>query len=289
MDRVPLYQVDAFTGTRFRGNPAAVCLLPAPLEDALLQAIAAEMNLSETAFLERTSRRRWAAGDVFSLRWFTPRTEVRLCGHATLASAAVLFDVVGVQSSEVTFETLSGDLRARRAESGIALDFPLDPPQTCEVPHGIVEALGLSPDAVTAAACGRRTHKLLLELSQASTLRALTPDFPALLRSEEAKTYRGLVVTAAGGEDYDFISRYFAPWVGINEDPVTGSAHTVLGPYWAERLGKSHLHAYQASERGGELWVKLLEGARVELVGEATLVFEGYLSVPGSGQVPSSH
>lgn len=281
MDRVPLYQIDAFTERPFRGNPAAVCLLALPLPDDLLQAIAAEMALSETAFLLRTNRRRWVSNDTFSLRWFTPQTEVSLCGHATLASAAVLFQVVGVGAEVVTFRTLSGDLRARRHGAGIALDFPIDRPELCRPPLDVVTALGITPETVEEAAYGVQTRKLLLRLSRASLVRELSPDFTALLRASGMEDYRGLIVTSAAADDepYDFISRFFAPWIGIDEDPVTGSAHTLLTPYWAAQLGKRHLHAYQASSRGGELEVSLLGEDRVTLVGQARIVLEGYLTL----------
>lgn len=282
MSRVPLYQVDAFTDTPFSGNPAAVCLLPAPVADEHLQAVAAEMNLSETAFLLRTNHRHWRSGSTFSLRWFTPQTEVPLCGHATLATAAVLFDVIRVYAEEVVFQTRSGDLLARRCDSGIALDFPADPTIACEPPLDVLAALGLTGSEVVTAVYGTKTRKLMLHLRSAVQVRELRPNFAALLAARGMEAYRGLIVTAAGeeGEPYDFVSRFFAPWIGIDEDPVTGSAHTVLTPYWAEQLGKPRLHAYQASSRGGVLWVRLLAGERVELVGAATLVFEGYLVLP---------
>ncbi|MGC9520417.1 MAG: PhzF family phenazine biosynthesis protein [Anaerolineae bacterium] len=281
MNRVPLYQVDAFTDRPFRGNPAAVCLLPLPLPDERLQAIAAEMNLSETAFLLRTNRRRWVSGDTFSLRWFTPRTEVALCGHATLASAAVLFQAVGVEAEVLSFQTLSGELRARRKGAGIELDFPVDPPEPCEPPDDVVTALGVPPEAVEDAVYGAQTRTLLIRLSQASLVRALAPDFTALLRASSMGDYQGLIVTAAGADDgpYDFISRFFAPWIGIDEDPVTGSSHTLLAPYWAAHLGKQHFRAYQASARGGELEVSLLGADRVALLGQAKIVLEGYLAL----------
>jgi PhzF family phenazine biosynthesis protein len=284
MERIPLYQVDAFTTVAFRGNPAAVCLLPGPVADSVLQAIAAEMNLSETAFLLRTNHRRSHSGDTFSLRWFTPQTEVPLCGHATLATAAVLFDIIGVTATEVTFQTLSGDLSARKCEDGIALDFPADPPVPCKLPAQLLGPLGLSEDMVVASCYGATTHKLLLHLADRKLVTDLSPDFQALLAAETKAAYRGLIVTAAGANngDYDFLSRFFAPWLGINEDPVTGSAHTVLAPYWAEQLGKSEFRAFQASARGGELGVRLLGGGRVELLGHAVLVFEGYLTLPES-------
>lgn len=279
MDRAPLYQVDAFTDVPFRGNPAAVCLLPMAENDVILQAVATEMNLSETAFVLRTDQRQWSDGDTFSLRWFTPKTEVRLCGHATLATAAVLFDVIGVTARSITFETLSGPLKARKTKEGIALEFPLDPPTPCDTPDNVLAALHLRRDQIEASACGKETRKLLLHLKDATTLRQLSPDFSALLGAASMEAYRGLIVTAAGSPPFDFISRYFAPWVGINEDPVTGSAHTLLAPYWSQRLGQPDLYAHQASARGGELQVRLLEKERVEILGRAALIFEGYINL----------
>ncbi|MBN1249249.1 MAG: PhzF family phenazine biosynthesis protein [Anaerolineae bacterium] len=285
MPRLPFYQIDAFTDTPYQGNPAAVCLLANPLADSTCQAIAVEMALSETAFLLRTGNERWEASDRFSLRWFTPKTEVRLCGHATLASAAALFDMVGVRQSKIVFETLSGELIARKEADGIALDFPIDPPEACPTPEDVTAALGTRTEAVLHAAAGTKTRKLLLRFANANEVAALAPDFVALLHAPSMRAYRGLIVTAPGPAPYDFSSRYFAPWVGINEDPVTGSAHTVLAPYWAERLkkgrlGEAHLHAYQASARGGELRVRLMAGERVELVGQAVTVAEGFLTIP---------
>ncbi len=278
MKTIPIFQVDAFTGEPFAGNPAAVCLLQQPYDDVFLQTVAAEMNLSETAFLLREGERLWEETTAFSLRWFTPRVEVPLCGHATLASAAVLFDEVGVTAGAVTFRTLSGELIARRTPEGILLDFPADPPVPVAEPADALAALGLTASDVIAAARGERTQKLLLHMRDAGTLRELAPDFPALLAAEGMRNYRGLIVTAEG-EAHDFVSRYFAPWVGIDEDPVTGSAHTVLTPYWAEQLNKRELAAYQASSRGGELVVRLREAGRVELVGQAVVVLRGDLFI----------
>jgi PhzF family phenazine biosynthesis protein len=280
---VPLYQVDAFTRVPFKGNPAAVCLLPHTLDDALMQAIAAEMNLSETAFVMPVGNTPWQETARFSLRWFTPKVEVRLCGHATLATAAVLFGAVGVQAMAVTFETLGGDLIARRIAGetaeyeAITLDFPVNMPVPCEVPAGALKALGVS--SALSAAYGTRSRALLIELADAQQVRDLRPDFAALLASEDLDSYRAVAVTAAGEPPYDFISRFFAPKVGINEDPVTGSAHTLLTPYWAAQLGKTEMLAYQASARGGEIAVRLAENDRVELTGNAVVVCKGELYV----------
>ncbi len=288
LDEVVRYWVvDAFTRVPFKGNPAAVCLLPHTLDDALMQAIAAEMNLSETAFVMPVGDTPWQETARFSLRWLTPKVEVRLCGHATLATAAVLFGVVGVQTNAVTFETLSGDLIARRIAGGpaecetITLDFPADTPVSCEPPAGALKALGVA--SAQAAVYGTRAHDLLIQLADVQQVRDLRPDFPALLTCEELDAYRGVMVTAAAealcGWDYDFVSRFFAPRVGINEDPVTGSAHTLLTPYWAAQLGKTEMLAYQASARGGEIGVRLAENGRVELTGDAVVVCKGELCV----------
>ena len=283
MTEIPLYQVDAFSPAPFKGNPAAVCLLPQTSDDATLQAIAAEMNLSETAFLLREGRQPWAESETFLLRWFTPQVEVRLCGHGTLSAAAVLFNAVEVTAPQVTFQTLSGDLIARHTDDGaIALDFPLDPPLACAPPPDVLEALGITQ--ARTAAYGTGTEKLLLHFERAEEVRNLQPDFAALLNAPNMAAYQGLIVTAPGDPDtpYDFVSRFFAPAVGIDEDPVTGSAHTLLAPYWAERLNKREMFAYQASARGGELRVRLGEGEaedRVFLEGQAVIVLEGKLLV----------
>jgi predicted PhzF superfamily epimerase YddE/YHI9 len=252
---LPLYQVDAFTDRPFAGNPAAVCLLPAPHDDAWLQAAAREMNLSETAFLV-------AEGEGHRLRWFTPTVEVDLCGHATLASAHVLWET-GRLPAEATarFETRSGSLTATRRGDWIELDFPATPPAAAEAPAGLAEALGAAP--VTVA---RSRFDYVVE-------RARAPDFARLA----TLPVRGVCVTSrATTAGYDFVSRFFAPASGILEDPVTGSAHCSLGPYWQARLGRDRFTAYQASARGGVLRVQVA-GDRVRLGGQAVTVLRGEL------------
>ncbi|NSW54088.1 MAG: PhzF family phenazine biosynthesis protein [Anaerolineae bacterium] len=260
-----LFQVDAFTGEMFKGNPAAVCLLAQPMPDSWMMSLAQEMNLSETAFLLPLADGSW------SLRWFTPAVEVSLCGHATLASAHVLFENRLVDPDQpVCFATRRGELLARRTPGGIELDFPAQPPQPlAEPPQALLDALGVRPLAVLAAG-----NKHLVEIASDSELRALQPDFAVLA----GLPGRGVAVTARAdaGSGFDFVSRYFAPWVGINEDPVTGSAHTMLGPYWAQQLGKQELRAYQASARGGVLGVRVTP-QRVYLTGQAVMVFRGEL------------
>ncbi len=259
--RIPYFVVDAFATGPFTGNPAGVCALPTWLPDALLQAIAAENNLSETAFFVR-------GGDHYALRWFTPAVEVDLCGHATLAAAHVLFTHLGEEAPRLEFRSHSGPLFAERQGALIALDFPGLPPRPIAMDDALVAALGLTPVALL------RDEDLLAILPDAESVRRLRPDMAALA----ALDCRGLIVSAPG-EDCDFVSRFFAPAVGIDEDPVTGSAHSVLTPYWAARLGKTRLHARQLSDRGGELFCTLL-GDRVEIAGAARDYLQGHILVP---------
>ncbi|MCK6459745.1 MAG: PhzF family phenazine biosynthesis protein [Planctomycetes bacterium] len=254
-----LWQVDAFTAEPFAGNPAAVCLLDRPRDDRFLQQVAAEMNLSETAFL-------LPEGDAYRLRWFTPEAEVDLCGHATLASAHVLFTMRGGPGGEITFLTRSGRLAAARRGQLIELDFPALPPKEEASPPGLLDALGVKP-----VSAHRSRFDRLLEVESEKAVRAGAPDFRALGTVDT----RGVVVTARG-ERHDFVSRFFAPAVGIDEDPVTGSAHCVLAPFWAARLGKREMTGFQASRRGGEVRVRV-DGDRVFLGGRAVIVLEGEL------------
>jgi len=276
---IPIVQVDSFTDRPFSGNPAAVCLLPESREDAWLQGVAAEMNLSETAFL--TPRAAAEEGD-YALRWFTPATEVDLCGHATLASAHVLWEAGHVAPGRpIRFETRSGSLVCERrdAEDGgvIWMDFPAQPArelpaeQAAALSAAVAEAL-----AVDAVRLARNRFDLLIELSSEVAVRDLQPD----LARVAAIDARGLIVTAAAadpGAGYDFVSRFFGPRVGVPEDPVTGSAHCCLGPWWGPRLGRDRLTGYQASRRGGTVHVELA-GERVRLGGRAVTVLTGELS-----------
>lgn len=266
---VPFFQVDAFTKKPFRGNPAAVCLMPCDLDDALYLSIAREMNLSETAFVEPLE-----PGVSYRLRWFTPALEVPLCGHATLATAHVLFNHLGTKGRQVSFQTRSGVLMAEWTEGGIRLDFPRNDSAKVEPPEPLLRALNLS--SWREVQFSASTAKLLICLEKEAQVRGLRPDFAALVAAENKLGVRGTIVTARGSGPYDFVSRYFAPWVGIDEDPVTGSAHTVLTPYWADRLGKRRMLAYQASKRGGELQLELGED-RVYITGGAVTVIEGRL------------
>ena len=258
----PIYQVDAFTKERFKGNPAAVCPLDTWLPDAVMQNIAAENNLAETAFVV-------AAGENFEIRWFTPTVEVDLCGHATLASAYVLFNELGFAGDQINFIShRSGPLSVTKNGSILALNFPVD--TLSELPLKPAFAIGLSqaPRAVFKG----KTDYLFVYDSEAEIL-ALQPDFE-LLKSHDV---RGIIVTAPG-ETTDFVSRFFGPACGVNEDPVTGSAHTTLTPYWAGVLGKTVLTARQLSQRTGSLSCKLL-GDRVEIAGEAVLYLRGEIEI----------
>jgi len=255
-------QVDAFTDRPFAGNPAAVCILPAPRDERWMQDVAREMNLSETAFLHPEN-------SGYRLRWFTPAAEVALCGHATLASAHVLWqDGLLPPDATARFHTKSGILSGRRLEAWIELDFPATPAQPAPAPAGLLQALG-----VRARTVARTRFDYLLELDDEAAVRAVQPDFGALSRVEA----RGIMVTSrASAPGYDFVSRFFAPQVGVNEDPVTGSAHCALAPFWAERLGRVELVGYQASARGGTVRVRLA-GDRVLLGGQAVTVLRGEL------------
>lgn len=250
-----LFTVDAFTGTAFQGNPAAVCLLESRVTHGWMQSVAAEMNLSETAFL---------LGD--SLRWFTPAVEVTLCGHATLATAHVLYST-GAATGLLEFKTASGTLTANRLPDGmITMDFPAKEVTPGPAPAGLEKALGVTPVRV-----GKSHLDLLVELDSEETVRSLTPDIAALA----AVDARGVIVTARGTET-DFVSRFFAPTVGVPEDPVTGSAHCALSPYWSARLGRASLVGAQLSARGGIVHVTHA-GDRVHLAGQAVTVMSGTL------------
>lgn len=259
---LPIVQVDAFTSTPFAGNPAAVCVLPQPADERWMQAVAREMNLAETAFLVRHD-------DGFNLRWFTPTVEVDLCGHATLASAKVLWDDGHLPpDAQARFHTRSGLLTARRRGAWIEMDFPAVPAQPTPPLPGLLEALGVQPTYV-----GKNRFDYLLEVDSEATLRAVKPDFAVL----HTLPFRGVIVTSrAASPECDFVSRFFAPGAGVDEDPVTGSAHCCLAPYWGPRLKRTEMVGYQASARGGVVRVRL-HGDRVILGGQAVIVLRGEL------------
>jgi len=261
----PFTQVDAFTAEPFTGNPAAVCVLPAPRDTHWMQAVAREMNLSETAFLVRRD------GGDFDLRWFTPAVEVELCGHATLASAHALWEEGHLPlDATARFHTQSGVLTAERRDDWIELNFPATPDERTDAPAGLKHALGADPVYV-----GRSKFDLLVEVADEHAVRRMAPDFGAL----RALPFRGVIVTSrASTPGLDFVSRFFAPAAGIDEDPVTGSAHCCLTPYWHRKLGRSSLVARQVSPRGGVLRLTL-DGDRVRLQGQAVTVLKGHLCV----------
>jgi PhzF family phenazine biosynthesis protein len=259
----PLYQVDAFTDTPFSGNPAAVCLLAEERDAEWMQAVAAEMNLAETAFVRPLS-------DGYELRWFTPTTEVNLCGHATLAGAHILWESGRLaENAEARFHTRSGVLTCNRGDDGIAMVFPTDPTEPLPQDIPLADILG---EPFVSARRGREDW--LVELASEEAVLAFRPALARLA----ALPLRGLIVTAPGSGHHDFVSRFFAPGAGIDEDPVTGSAHCTLAGYWGERLGKTRMQAWQASPRGGRLGVELM-GDRVRLTGQAVTVLQGELTL----------
>ncbi|MCS7025962.1 MAG: PhzF family phenazine biosynthesis protein [Bryobacteraceae bacterium] len=258
--RLPFYQVDAFTDRLFGGNPAAVCPLESWLPDAILQNIAAENNLAETAYF-------LSAGDAYQLRWFTPTVEVDLCGHATLASAFVLWRKLGEHRPQIDFDTRSGRISVRLKGDWMELDFPSRPPESCQPPAQLRKALGGAPEAVLAA------RDYLVVYGSEEEVRALKPDLEGLKQLD-----RFAVIVTAPGRECDFVSRFFAPAQGIDEDPATGSAHCTLTPYWSQRLAKKRMHAKQLSQRGGEMVVED-RGSRVGIAGQAVLYLEGFVEI----------
>ncbi len=262
--KLQIFQVDAFTSKPFGGNPAAVVPLEAWLPDETMQSIALENNLSETAFFVRE-------GDGYRLRWFTPTFEIDLCGHATLATAYVIFEVLGSGENVLRFQTKSGELTVERVGERLVMDFPSRPPVACDVPEGLFEAIGKEPIEVLKS----RDYFLVYESEQ--DILDIRPNFSRLA---EIPTHA--VIVTAKGESSDFVSRFFAPEAGINEDPVTGSAHCNLIPYWAGKLGKTQMFARQVSARGGELFCEL-KGERVSIGGNAVLYMKGEIYVEACG------
>jgi len=258
--RVPIYQIDAFAEKPFEGNPAAVCPLDDWLPDEVLLSIAEENNLSETAFFVVTSK-------GFHIRWFTPVTEVDLCGHATLASAHVIFHCLEYEEDVIVFESRSGILNVSRNEGYLVMDFPAQPPSVCDTPKEISLALGIEP-----IECLKAEDYIVALESEADVL-AVAPDLEMLKKLD----LRGVVITARSN-NFDFVSRCFAPKYGINEDPVTGSTHTELIPYWSKKLHKTHLHAKQVSKRGGELYCEFL-GDRVRISGKGVKYLQGEIEI----------
>lgn len=254
------YQVDAFTTQVFKGNPAAICPLDNWLDDGVLQAIAEENNLSETAFFVPKNKE-------FELRWFTPVNEVKLCGHATLAAAHIIFEIFGYTGSVITFKTLSGDLLVKKFGNELQMDFPADQPSPCEIPEILVKALGVMPNEVLVA------DDYIAVFDSEATICSITPNYELLKQLD----LRGVIITAPS-TDVDFVSRFFAPKLGVAEDPVTGSAHCELAPYWANKLGKKILSARQVSKRGGRLTCEVLSN-RVLLSGSAVIFMKAEVNI----------
>lgn len=260
MMHIPFYRVNSFAREPFSGNPAGVCLLDKWLPDEMLQSIAAENNMSETAFLVPRE-------DDYDLRWFSPAVEVDLCGHGTLASAHVIFDVVSKDAKRVTFMSKSGRLSVEKQDGLLWLDFPSLKPAPCVVPDGLETVLGVAPSNVLAA------RDLMVVFDDEQIVRDLKPDMEGIARLD----FQGLIVTAPGSR-LDFVSRFFAPSIGVPEDPVTGAAHCTLIPYWAERLNKADLHAFQLSRRGGELFCRN-RSERVSIGGRAVTYCSGTITI----------
>ncbi len=258
--KLTLYQVDAFADKVFSGNPAAVCPLESWLDDNILQAIAAENNLAETAFFIKTA-------NGYHIRWFTPVTEVALCGHATLASAYVLFNLLGVKSRSINFQSLSGVLSVTRRDEQLTLNFPAQPAKPCQMPQWLAKAFSTSPD-IHAVEC-LKAEDYILVFDTEQTIIDAAPDMRELMHND----LRGVIITAASN-NYDFVCRFFAPNCGIDEDPVTGSAYTQLSPYWSKQLSKKAMSARQLSTRGGDVFVED-KSERVMISGKAALYMQG--------------
>ncbi len=271
--KISVYQVDAFTSNACRGNPAAICLGDSSLTGTAMLDIAAEMNLSETAFIQPIADNSLPDTAQYAIRWFAPKAEMPLCGHATLAAAKVIFDCLGFKGDRILFKSMSGDLESRKHAKGFTLDFPADEPQEAGPVSDLLEAMGISKyeDIVY----GKNTGKLVIRLHSEKEVRSLRPDFERLKSVKGCFPVKGVAVTAKAEGDYDIVSRYFNPWAGVNEDPVTGSVHTLLAPYWSSILGKKDLKALQASQRCGEMLIRIVGGGRLEFIGNAVVVLQG--------------
>lgn len=269
MKLLKIYQVDVFTDEPFKGNPAAVCILDEEIEEKQMKSIAAEMNLSETAFVLPINKET----NIYSLRWFTPEVEVPLCGHGTIGTAKILFDIFEIESDEIFFETKSGILTAKRYGDGIGIDMPIDKYEDINLSSDLLSAIGI--DGYMDVKIGKTTRKVIIRVDSEEEIFNLNPDFNKMKGLELKEDIKGVAITTDNTNNYDFLSRYFNPWAGINEDPVTGSVHTVLANYWGDILNKKELVAYQASDRGGKLILKLKDENRLELIGESVIVLKG--------------
>ena len=277
MEKLRIYQVDSFTDQPFKGNPAGVCILKEKISEKLMQSIASEMNLSETAFCVPVGNDSFDEAEKFDLRWFTPAVEIDLCGHATLATAKILYDEYHNSSEALRFSTRSGELIVKKTGAKLAMDFPCDPAEEAEIPQDAIEALGIKRAVNTASS--RNLKMKLIEVESPEIVKNLRPNFSDLRAIGETYENGGFLATSLWNEGgYDIISRFFAPVYGIDEDPVTGAAHTVLGPYWSEKPGKNELKSYQASARGGEVEL-VVKGDRIDLIGDAVVVIKGEIII----------
>lgn len=268
MDYNKIFHVDSFTDIPFRGNPAGVCILEKPICDEQMQNIAREMCLSETAFVSSDS-----VGS-FEIRWFTPKFEVDLCGHATMAAAKILYDFYNIKEDWIAFNSKSGVIRTFRNKDEIMLDFPIDEVEReVDCSPELLQALGIK--TYKKAVIGKNTRKLIIHLEDFEEVQIVMPNSKKLMEIGFDTVVKGIGVTSDGYGKYDFITRYFNPWAGVDEDPVTGSVHTLLASYWSKILNKNELLSYQASERGGEIRIKLADNKRVELWGKAVVVAVG--------------
>lgn len=269
MKTFKIYQVDVFTDKLYKGNPAAVCILDKEIEEGHMKSIAAEMNLSETAFVLPIENEL----NVYSLRWFTPEVEVPLCGHGTIGTAKVLYDEAGINSDEIIFETISGRLIAKRYEIGIGIDLPLDIPEDIDISEDLLDSIGI--EEYIDAKVGKITRKVIIRVDSEEEIIKLNPDFNKMKSLRFTEDIKGIAITTNNTSKYDFLSRYFNPWAGINEDPVTGSVHTVLATYWGDIFNKTEMVSYQASHRGGKLILKIKDDNRLEIIGESVIVLKG--------------
>ncbi|MFC1850891.1 PhzF family phenazine biosynthesis protein [candidate division CSSED10-310 bacterium] len=273
----PFYRVDVFTDKVFSGNPAGVCLINRTVASGTLNAIAAEVNLSETAFIMLRNWESLTSSTTFKLRWFTPKMEVPLCGHATLAAATILFHELGIATPKITFDTLSGPLFASRSNDQTSISLPAYDVSEIEPPLALMEALGISEPLKVLYS--QQAKVIVIHLADAEAVSNVWPDFGLLEAAELETEISGVSITASCSAPFDFVSRFFAPWLGINEDPVTGSAHSILAPYWSQLLNKNEMKAFQASRRGGILDIRLTTKDRVDISGDAVIFFRGNIFI----------
>ncbi len=276
MNSFPFFLVDAFTDKPFSGNPAGVCLIPKGMTTDMCQHIAAEVRQAETAFIEVNDNWELNSELVFPIRWFTPLREVSICGHATLASAHVLFNEYNQNAGSLTFKSKSDSLIVRQLNSMLSLEFPADIPEKIKPDSNLLNALGIID--YMDAFYGPKTKKTVIRINDDADILSIKPDYTRMMETVESKFCHGVGVTKKGKDDWDFISRYFNPWYGVNEDAVTGSVHTVLGPYWSQELGKNKLKAFQSSFRGGKIEL-LIKKDCIIFYGKCTTMIKGEMFI----------